>query len=202
MLSESESQKKNFEKIHGFEIELNNEKLTRIDQLVKNYEQKIASRLDEEYETNIKMSDRIADKVASFGGSWTFIIIFGAFLVVWILINISPFLFLQFDPKPFILLNLVLSFIAAFQAPLILMSQNRQAARDKHEAIINFAINYKAEQETNNMQTHLHRVEDELIEIKEMLAAMQQAENKETETEEASEVKPAEKPAEKPEESK
>lgn len=59
----------------------------------------------------------------------------------------SRFWGLQFDPKPFILLNLILSFIAAFQAPIIMMSQNRQAARDKHESIIDFAINYKAEQE-------------------------------------------------------
>ncbi|HQQ89818.1 MAG TPA: DUF1003 domain-containing protein [Oscillospiraceae bacterium] len=199
MLSKSESEKKDPERIHGFEIELNDDKLTRIDRLVKNYEQKIASRLDEEYETSTKRSDRIADKVASFGGSWTFIITFGTFLVVWILINISPFLFLQFDPKPFILLNLVLSFIAAFQAPLIMMSQNRQAARDKHEAIIDFAINYKAEQETNEMHTHLHRVEAELAEIKEMLAALEKAEEKEAEAveavEEAEEIK-AEEPSE------
>lgn len=177
---------------------LNNEKLTRIDRLVKNYEQKIASRLDEEYEVNTKISDRIADKVAAFGGSWTFIIIFGLFLLLWILINTLPFFF-QFDPKPFILLNLILSFIAAFQAPLIMMSQNRQAARDKHESIIDFAINYKAEQETDEMHTHLHRVEAELVEIKEILAAMQQTENKEAEPEGTSEVKPEEMPKEKEE---
>jgi uncharacterized membrane protein len=67
MLSKSESEKKDPERIHGFEIELNDDKLSRIDRLVKNYEQKIASRLDEEYETSTKRSDRIADKVASFG---------------------------------------------------------------------------------------------------------------------------------------
>ena len=116
-----------------------------------------------------RRSDRVADKVAAFGGSWTFIIIFGCFLVVWILINLLPFLGLQFDPKPFILLNLILSFIAAFQAPIIMMSQNRQAARDKHESIIDFAINYKAEQEIDDMQKHLHRMEAELKEIKELL---------------------------------
>lgn len=206
MFSKNEAEKRDPDRIHGFEIELNNEKLTRIDRLVKNYEQKIASRLDEEYEMNTKRSDRIADKVASFGGSWTFILAFGTFLVVWILINISPFLSLQFDPKPFILLNLVLSFIAAFQAPLIMMSQNRQAARDKHEAIIDFAINYKAEQETNEMHLHLHQMEAELAEIRHMLAAVQQAEEKEAETEETAEEKPEETPeektGEKPEETK
>ncbi len=209
MLSKSESEKKDPERIRGFEIELNGDKLTRIDRLVKNYEQKIASRLDEEYETSTKRSDRIADKVAAFGGSWTFIITFGAFLVGWILINISPFLFIQFDPKPFILLNLVLSFIAAFQAPLIMMSQNRQAARDKHEAIIDFAINYKAEQETNEMHTHLHRVEAELAEIKEMLAALEKTEENEEKAveaveavEEAEEIKAEEPSAETSEEAK
>ncbi|MEA4947796.1 MAG: DUF1003 domain-containing protein [Oscillospiraceae bacterium] len=177
MATNSESEKKNIEKaskIRGFEVELNNEKLTRIDKLVKNYEQKVSLRLDEEYETSTKLSDRIADKVAAFGGSWTFIILFSTFLLLWILINILPFTFLHFDSKPFILLNLVLSFVAAFQAPLIMMSQNRQAARDKHEAIIDFAINYKAEQETDDMHTHLHRMEAEIAEIKQMLAAMQQ----------------------------
>ena len=155
--------------IRGFGIELNNEKLTRIDQMVASYEKRVAARLDEEYEVHTRRSDRVADKVAAFGGSWTFIIIFASFLFIWILINVLPFLGIQFDPKPFILLNLILSFIAAFQAPIIMMSQNRQAARDKHESIIDFAINYKAEQEIDDMQKHLHRMEAELAEIKEML---------------------------------
>ena len=155
--------------IRGFGIELNDEKLSRIDKMVESYEKRVASRLDEDYVTHTRRSDRVADKVAAFGGSWTFILIFGCFLLVWILINILPFLGLQFDPKPFILLNLILSFIAAFQAPIIMMSQNRQAARDKHESIIDFAINYKAEQEIDDMQKHLHRMEAELAEIKELL---------------------------------
>lgn len=155
--------------IRGYGIELNNEKLSRIDQMVESYEKRVAARLDEEYEVHTRRSDRVADKVAAFGGSWTFIIIFASFLFIWIFINVLPFLGIQFDPKPFILLNLILSFIAAFQAPIIMMSQNRQAARDKHESIIDFAINYKAEQEIDDMQKHLHRMEAELAEIKEML---------------------------------
>jgi len=157
--------------IRGYGIQLNDEKLTRIDQMVESYEKRVASRLDEDYEQHTRRSDRVADKVAAFGGSWTFIIIFACFLLVWITINLLPFLGLQFDPKPFILLNLILSFIAAFQAPIIMMSQNRQAARDKHESIIDFAINYKAEQEIDDMQQHLHRMEAELAEIKELLKA-------------------------------
>jgi len=155
--------------IRGFGIELNDEKLSRIDQMVESYEKRVAARLDEDYVMHTRRSDRVADKVAAFGGSWTFIIIFVCFLAVWILINLLPFLGMQFDPKPFILLNLILSFIAAFQAPIIMMSQNRQAARDKHESIIDFAINYKAEQEIDDMQKHLHRMEVELKEIKELL---------------------------------
>ena len=155
--------------IRGYGIQLNDEKLTRIDQMVESYEQRVAARLDEDYEHHTRRSDRVADKVAAFGGSWTFIIIFACFLLVWITINLLPFLGMQFDPKPFILLNLILSFIAAFQAPIIMMSQNRQAARDKHESIIDFAINYKAEQEIDDMQKHLHRMEAELAEIKSLL---------------------------------
>ena len=155
--------------IRGYGIQLNDEKLTRIDQMVESYEKRVAARLDEDYEQHTRRSDRVADKVAAFGGSWTFIIIFACFLLVWITINLLPFLGLQFDPKPFILLNLILSFIAAFQAPIIMMSQNRQATRDKHESMIDFAINYKAEQEIDDMQKHLHRMEAELAEIKELL---------------------------------
>lgn len=184
MPSRNESAKKSAEKndkIRGFELELNKERLTRLDRLVKSYEQRVSARLDEEYEISTKRSDRIADKVASFGGSWTFIIIFGVFLLTWILINVLPLNSLHFDPKPFILLNLVLSFIAAFQAPVIMMSQNRQAARDKHEAIIDFAINYKAEQEIDEIHIHLRKMETEINEIKKMLAAMQQAADDESE---------------------
>ena len=155
--------------IRGYGLELNDDRLTRIDQMVQSYENRVAARLDEDYEQHTRRSDRVADKVAAFGGSWTFIIIFACFLLVWITINLLPFLGMQFDPKPFILLNLILSFIAAFQAPIIMMSQNRQAARDKHESIIDFAINYKAEQEIDDMQKHLHRMEAELAEIKALL---------------------------------
>lgn len=156
-------------RIRGYNIELNEEKLSRIDKMVESYERRVAARLDEEYEQHTRRSDRVADKVAAFGGSWTFIIIFACFLAMWVLLNVLPFLGVQFDPKPFILLNLILSFIAAFQAPIIMMSQNRQAARDKHEAIIDFAINYKAEQEIDDLQRHLHRMEAELAEMKELL---------------------------------
>lgn len=171
-MEKSAAEKLKFEKaskIQGFDIQLNNERLTRIDRIVDSYEKRVASRLDDEYVVNTKVSDRIADKVAAFGGSWAFIICFACFLAIWILLNLLPFLPLHFDPKPFILLNLILSFIAAFQAPVIMMSQNRQASRDKHESVIDFAINYKAEQEIDDIQKHLHRLEAELGEIHKLL---------------------------------
>ncbi|HEX2985361.1 MAG TPA: DUF1003 domain-containing protein [Caproiciproducens sp.] len=163
----------NASEIQGFDIELNSEKLKRIDRLVDNYESSIMARLDNEYVSNTKWSDRLADRIAAFGGSWKFILIFAVFLAVWILWNSLPFFFPRFDPHPYILLNLCLSFIAAFQAPVIMMSQNRQASRDKQESMIDFAINYKSEQEVNDMQRHLHKLEADMKEIKSMLAELQ-----------------------------
>ena len=104
---------------------------------------------------------RIADKVASFGGSWTFIILFIGFLAVWILTN--SFLLSSsgvFDPYPYILLNLFLSMTAALQAPVIMMSQNRQAARDRLDANNDYQVNLKSELEI----LELHRKMDTLRE--------------------------------------
>jgi uncharacterized membrane protein len=132
----------------------------RINNYVDEYKKQIEARLDEEYFRKATRGDKISDKVAQFGGSWKFIIIFSSFLVLWMILNtLALTKAIHFDEPPFILLNLILSFIAAFQAPLIMMSQNRQAARDKNEAIIDFSINYKAEKEIDDIQDHLHRIE-------------------------------------------
>jgi uncharacterized membrane protein len=156
--------------IHGFDIEIDKSDVERIDRLVNDYESRIMNHLDELYIQKTTRSDRMADNIAQFGGSWRFIIWFGFFLALWTIWNTLPFTrHYHFDEPPFILLNLCLSFIAAFQAPIIMMSQNRQAARDKHEALIDFAINYKAEQEIDDMQRHLHQIEGELFEIKQLL---------------------------------
>ncbi|MBM7566407.1 DUF1003 domain-containing protein [Paenibacillus sacheonensis] len=171
--------------IQGFDIELSEGNAQRIDRLVDDYEKGILNRVDEEYSVNSSFSDRLADGIARFGGSWVFIGYFGAVLVVWMIWNTLPFLSsMHFDEPPFILLNLCLSFLAAFQAPIIMMSQNRQNARDKHESVIDFAINYKAEQEIDDMQKHLHRIEEngvrnkeefshELLQIKQLLASIE-----------------------------
>ncbi len=89
--------------------------------------------------------ERLADKVAAFGGSWKFIILFGSVIIVWIIANITFLGSETFDPYPFILLNLVLSCLAALQAPIIMMSQNRQASKDRKQADSDAIVNLKAE---------------------------------------------------------
>jgi len=99
----------------------------------------------EEAEEKLTFGQRIADKVAAFGGSWPFIFIFGAVMVCWMGVNIIRYA--NFDPYPFILLNLVLSTVAALQAPIIMMSQNRQSSKDKLLAEQDYQVNLKAEME-------------------------------------------------------
>lgn len=112
---------------------------------------------------------RVADKVATFGGSWTFIISFMVFLSLWIFSNIYFLANKGFDPYPFILLNLILSCIAALQAPIIMMSQNRQEEKDRERAKKDFYVNLKAEQEIRLLQEKLDHIlehqHEELIKI-------------------------------------
>jgi uncharacterized membrane protein len=103
----------------------------------------------EEAEEGLTFGQRIADKVAKFGGSWPFIIIFGAVMTVWMGVNIARVA--HFDPYPFILLNLALSTVAAIQAPIIMMSQNRQSSKDKLLAENDYQVNLKAEMEIEAM---------------------------------------------------
>lgn len=102
---------------------------------------------------------RLADRVATFGGSWTFILCFASVLVIWIICNSIAILQHPFDPFPFILLNLVLSCLAAIQAPVIMMSQNRQEAKDRLRAENDYRVNLKAELEIR----HLHSKIDLLL---------------------------------------
>jgi uncharacterized membrane protein len=101
--------------------------------------------------------ERVADRVARFGGSWTFILGFFAVLVCWIALNVllATRRGHTFDPYPFILLNLVLSMLAAFQAPVILMSQSRQAAKDRLDAAHDYEVNLKAEIEIRTLHDKL-----------------------------------------------
>ena len=111
----------------------------------------LAENMNDVYDEKLKLGDRWADKIASFGGSWKFIIIFGTVLFIWISIN-SWFLFHKpFDPYPFILLNLILSCLAAIQAPIIMMSQNRHAEKDRLKSDYDYKINMKAELEIRHL---------------------------------------------------
>jgi uncharacterized membrane protein len=99
----------------------------------------------EAFEGRMSLGDRVADNLARVGGSWTFIIAFLVFLLIWTVGNVWLLTRDAFDPYPFIFLNLVLSMIAALQAPVIMMSQNRQAERDRLAAEHDYAVNLKAE---------------------------------------------------------
>lgn len=111
------------------------------------------------YTSKISFGDRIADKVARFGGSWRFIITFFIILILWIILNGIILLNRAFDPYPFILMNLILSCIAAIQAPIIMMSQNRQESKDRIRSENDYKVNLKAEIEIRT----LHEKVDHLL---------------------------------------
>lgn len=119
----------------------------------------LSRNINEEITEHLSFGQRIADKVAEFGGSWTFIIIFFSMILVWMLGNIVYLANRAFDPYPFILLNLVLSCIAAVQAPVIMMSQNRQETKDRLRALNDYQVNLKAEVEIRQ----LHEKMDHLL---------------------------------------
>jgi len=116
----------------------------------------------------LTFGDRLADSVARFGGSWSFIISFGVVLVAWVIVNVLLYT-KAWDPYPFILLNLFLSMLAALQAPIIMMSQNRQDAKDRVRSELDFAVNRKAESEITQLAAKLNRLEDRLDDIHEHL---------------------------------
>jgi uncharacterized membrane protein len=122
----------------------------------------VARNINKEFDETLTFGQRLADRVASFGGSWTFIIMFVVILLTWIILNtfILARMNSAFDPYPYILLNLFLSMLAAVQAPVIMMSQNRQAAKDRLDAAHNYEVNMKAELEIAD----LHKKIDELRE--------------------------------------
>ncbi|MBR9778033.1 MAG: DUF1003 domain-containing protein, partial [Cytophagales bacterium] len=107
----------------------------------------LSENLQDGIDTAVTLGQRMADKIASFGGSWTFIIAFFSFLTLWIVANIWLLASNTIDPYPFILLNLMLSCIAAIQAPIIMMSQNRQGHKDRQRAKLDYKINLKSELE-------------------------------------------------------
>ncbi|HWT59335.1 MAG TPA: DUF1003 domain-containing protein [Rhizobium sp.] len=117
--------------------------------------------------------ERVADGIARVGGSWSFILAFLAFLVVWTLINTIILATGAFDPYPFVFLNLILSMLAAIQAPIIMMSQNRQAERDRFEAAKDYEVNLKAELEVLSLHQKIDmRVLTELTALREDVARL------------------------------
>lgn len=107
----------------------------------------LSENIQDEIEADLTFGQRLADKVAAFGGSWTFITTFFLFILIWMIINILFLTTKPFDPFPFILLNLILSCLAAIQAPIIMMSQNRQEQKDRQRGEHDYKINLKAELE-------------------------------------------------------
>jgi len=164
------------------EIELSEKLFRRKYEQLGKHEQHVAHHLAErthiarnvahDLSEEMTFGQKLADKVAAFGGSWTFISIFAAVLVVWILLNsfiLIRFNNASFDPYPYILLNLFLSMLAAIQAPIILMSQNRQAYKDRMSAEHDYEVNLKAELEILTLHEKIDLLRDkqwsELISI-------------------------------------
>ena len=115
----------------------------------------VSRNINKEFESSLTLGERLADGLAKFGGSWTFIGIFMAMMVIWMGINSFVLIEKPFDPFPFILLNLVLSCLAALQAPVIMMSQNRQEAKDRLRAEHDYEINLKAEIEIRKLHERM-----------------------------------------------
>jgi uncharacterized membrane protein len=119
----------------------------------------LTSNIEAEFEKRATFGEALADRVAAFGGSWRFILVFGGIILVWVLLNALLLFRKPFDPYPFILLNLVLSCLAALQAPVIMMSQNRQESKDRLRSENDYRVNLKAELEIR----HLHEKIDHLL---------------------------------------
>ncbi|MFZ0471222.1 MAG: DUF1003 domain-containing protein [Bacteroidales bacterium] len=129
----------------------------------------LTDKIEIEEKQILTFGQRIADKVATFGGSWTFIISFGVFIIIWISTNVFWLINKGFDPYPFILLNLILSCLAALQAPVIMMSQNRQEDKDRDRAKKDYMINLKSELEIRTLHEKIdHFIMDQQQELLEL----------------------------------
>jgi uncharacterized membrane protein len=140
------------EAVHDLEAQIGRLGLVERFVLAKLLRREVVARDPAEGEKALTLGERVADRVASFGGSWTFIFLFLGAMAAWIDLNRAPG---AFDPYPFILLNLVLSCLAALQAPVIMMSQNRQAAKDRLQAQHDYEVNLKAEMEIITLHAKL-----------------------------------------------
>lgn len=134
-------------------------RLRATDELLRTH---VSRNVNIELQESMTFGQRVADKVADFGGSWTFIGIFAVVMVVWVILNTAALFAHHFDPYPYILLNLFLSMVAAIQAPVIMMSQNRQAAKDRLQADQDYQVNLKAELEVAQLHRKLDRLYERL----------------------------------------
>lgn len=132
----------------------------------------VSENIETEINEDLSFGERMADKLAQFGGSWAFIISFFTFLIIWIFINVYVLTYKPFDPYPFILLNLILSCLAAMQAPIIMMSQNRKEQKDRLRSMNDYKINLKAEMEIKILSDKLDHLmahqNKKLLEIQEL----------------------------------
>jgi uncharacterized membrane protein len=140
--------------------------LEKLHQIVKNSidaEELIVHNLSHPPIENLTNGQLISDKVAQFGGSWRFIVMFLIVLIIWIIFNVLAMGVYKFDPYPFILMNLILSCIAALQAPIIMMSQNRQEEKDRKRSENDYLINLKAEMQIRSLNQKIDLLLEEQI---------------------------------------
>lgn len=148
--------------------------LSKLDEVVLESltsKQPLTEDVEKQYQERLSIGDRLSDGLASFVGSWVFISLFGIILVLWMAANVIPLLMRPFDPYPFILLNLALSCVAAIQAPLIMMSQGRQEAKDRLRSENDYRVNLKAELEIRNLH---EKIDHHLVQQWERLSRIQE----------------------------
>jgi uncharacterized membrane protein len=131
------------------------QRLRRTDELLRH---RVSRNVNQEQEARLTMADRAADKIAEFGGSWKFIITFLSFMTFWVMVNTWVIFNRVFDPYPFLLLSTGLNMLAALQAPIIMMSQNRQAQKDRLRANLDYQVNLKNELLLSDMIRRLDEI--------------------------------------------
>jgi uncharacterized membrane protein len=156
-------------------LEQNTGELSKLDkEVVKSvvHHESLIKDINREFDKKLTFGEKLSDKISDFGGSWSFIISFGVIILIWIIINTIVLLQRPFDPYPFILLNLCLSCLAAIQAPVILMSQNRKESKDRLRAENDYKVNLKAELEIRALHEKIDHLTqhqwERLLEIQQM----------------------------------
>ena len=129
----------------------------------------ISENISTQFDRKLTFGERLSDRIAEFGGSWRFLITFFSILLAWIVINAALLLTRAFDPYPFILLNLFLSMLAAIQAPVIMMSQNRQDKKDRLRSELDYEVNRRAEVEIQGLASKMNMLGDKIGDVEDLL---------------------------------